>query len=441
MTPWQPVYKQARAQRSVTLAFDIARRFGDPGIVERAVASARAGSREPHSIYWHPYALAQGDCGVALMFGYFDACFPDHGWDRVAHQWIERAAQGAANAGELPNGLFEGLSGLAFAVAFLSRQGLRYRNLLANLHEHVVEQTRIACDGFGARSGPAPFSAWDAIAGLTGAGVYLLTQGDHAALQPILECLVDLTHNSHGLPGWYTAPEASGAWMRHAFPDGHLNCGLAHGIPGPLALLALARLAGVTAPGSDEAIDRIANWLSSHRLTDSWGANWPSAVPLVRREDHLVPGACEGLSAAHAGWCYGSPGVARALWLAGRARENAAYAALSLESMRAVIRRPPDIRALTSPALCHGFAGLLCITLRFRHDNSDPMFTKFARELVRQIEAVHEPDTLLGYRTTEPGGGRIDQAGLLDGAPGVAMALLAAATDCAPTWDRLFLLS
>ena len=40
-----------------------------------------------------------------------------------------------------------------------------------------------------------------------------------------------------------------------------------------------------------------------------------------------------------------------------------------------------------------------------------------------------------------PRGGRIDQAGLLDGAPGIAMALLAAATPQPPNWDRLFLLS
>ena len=60
---------------------------------------------------------------------------------------------------------------------------------------------------------------------------------------------------------------------------------------------------------------------------------------------------------------------------------------------------------------------------------------------MRQLRNMHEPETLLGYRTTEPGGGRIDQAGLLDGAPGIAMALLAATTDQAPGWDRIFLLS
>jgi hypothetical protein len=35
----------------------------------------------------------------------------------------------------------------------------------------------------------------------------------------------------------------------------------------------------------------------------------------------------------------------------------------------------------------------------------------------------------------------VDQPGLLDGAPGVILALLAASTDVEPIWDRLFLLS
>jgi hypothetical protein len=48
---------------------------------------------------------------------------------------------------------------------------------------------------------------------------------------------------------------------------------------------------------------------------------------------------------------------------------------------------------------------------------------------------------VLGFRSLEPAGNAVDQAGLLDGAPGVALVLLAAATDAEPTWDRLFLLA
>ncbi len=50
-------------------------------------------------------------------------------------------------------------------------------------------------------------------------------------------------------------------------------------------------------------------------------------------------------------------------------------------------------------------------------------------------------ESLLGFRHLETRDNHMDQPGLLEGAPGVALALLASATSAEPTWDRLFLLS
>jgi lantibiotic biosynthesis protein len=440
---WLSLQEPEGAERYLDLAFDIAHRMSDPIVIEKAVTSARAATSEPEFIYWRPYGIAQGDAGIALMYGYFDACFPDQGWDHAAHQWIERASRGAEAEEWLPVGLFEGLSGLAFTADYLSRGGRRYRKLVEHLNDRVVNEAHAACDEFDKRleAGSAPFSVWDAIAGITGIGTYFLSRRDYGNLLPIAERLIALSRHSEGLPCWRTPPEFSGEWMRHSYPEGHLNCGLAHGIPGPLALLSLARLDCFAASGLEEAIDRIASWLSDHCTNDAWGINWPSAVPLARCEGGLVKGSFEGLAGTHAGWCYGSPGVARALWLAGKARANEAFSSLALEAMRAVMRRPRHARALTSPALCHGVAGLLCTTLRFRQEATGEDFTGFGCALLGELEDMYEPETLLGFRTSEPGGGRIDQAGLLDGAPGIAMALLAASTAQPPIWDRLFLLS
>ena len=109
--------------------------------------------------------------------------------------------------------------------------------------------------------------------------------------------------------------------------------------------------------------------------------------------------------------------------------------------MQAVYRRPVRERQIDSPTFCHGVAGLLQITLRFAHDTGAAVFAEAAADLTDQLLAAHDPDGLLGYRSIEPGGNAVDQAGLLDGAPGVALVLLAAATDAEPTWDRLFLLA
>jgi hypothetical protein len=127
------------------------------------------------------------------------------------------------------------------------------------------------------------------------------------------------------------------------------------------------------------------------------------------------------------------------LWLAGDALDSANDRELAIEAMRAVFRRPVSERRIDSPTYCHGVAGLLNITLRFFNDTG--CFANEARELVGQLMSGYRPESLLGFRNLETAGHEMDQPGLLDGAPGVALVLLAAATAAEPVWDRLFLLS
>jgi hypothetical protein len=133
--------------------------------------------------------------------------------------------------------------------------------------------------------------------------------------------------------------------------------------------------------------------------------------------------------------------VARALWLAGQAMDREAYRAQALAAMEAVFRRPIPARMIDSPTFCHGVGGLLAITMRFARETRDTMFVRETRQLVEQLLGSFQPDSLLGFRCIEFGDNRTDQPGLLDGAAGVAIVLLAASTGMEPTWDRVFLLS
>jgi hypothetical protein len=79
--------------------------------------------------------------------------------------------------------------------------------------------------------------------------------------------------------------------------------------------------------------------------------------------------------------------------------------------------------------------------LRFVNDTGRPDLRDHACRLVDQMIAAYHPERLLGFASLEPGPVEVDRPGLLDGAPGVAMVLLAAATDIEPEWDRMFALS
>jgi hypothetical protein len=83
----------------------------------------------------------------------------------------------------------------------------------------------------------------------------------------------------------------------------------------------------------------------------------------------------------------------------------------------------------------------LAVALRFANDTGADVFIDGARALVEQLIGSYRPESLLGFRNLEFAGHEVDQPGLLDGAAGVAIVLLAAATSIEPTWNRAFLLS
>jgi hypothetical protein len=425
-----------------------------PVLTGELAAVALAQSRYPRATRWLPYSVAQGYAGLAVLWGYLDSCFAGEGWDVTGREHLELAIRSAERQQdqELPVGLFAGLSGVAFAGWQLSRQGTRYRRLLTRLDNLICTRAIVIADGLRVQRQGVAVSEFDVISGLSGVGAYLLCRRDQpgpaAALEAVIRSLVELVADDSCVPRWHTPAFLLGdEGMKATYRHGNMNCGLAHGILGPLAFLSLANQAGSTTAGLPGAIARIADWVCANRYDDSWGTNWSTAVPLEptvgSEAGELRAGSARSApdGPSRSAWCYGSPGVARALWLASVVLDRDDYRSEAISAMEAVFRRPVNIRRIDSPTVCHGVAGLLEITLRFANDTGYPPFLDESGKLVQQILEHYRPDSLLGFRSLEVGDHEVDQPGLLDGAPGVALVLLAAATNVEPTWDRLFLLS
>lgn len=425
------------------IALDVAARLREPGRVEEAVSASVRDAGPGPSVPWRPYAIARGDAGLAVFFGALDRGFPGEGWDAVAHRHLERATRGAEQTPHLPHGLFGGLCGVAFAAWSLSRGGTRYRKLLSAVEDQLFTRAAGTADVLCGPGSDNPTLRYDLISGATGLGTYLLSRRDEPraldALRAILAALAGWSDPDEGRPCWFTPSTDEGNRApTDVLPPDSLRCGLAHGLAGPLALLALAQLSGVDVDGLGPALSGMAGWVLRHRVDDAWGMNWPMAVAPGPASSDLFTSR-----PSHAGWCYGSPGDARALWLAGKALGRADLCDAAVSAMEAVARRPPAALLVESPTFCHGYAGLLQITLRFARETGLPALAEAAREYARHLVAFHEPGSRLGFLNLESGGRLADQPGLLDGAAGVALVLLAAAsgneTDWA--WDRLFLLS
>lgn len=450
--PWEPILTGDIAVSAVRAARDVAGRLNSPQLVEKAAEAAVAQTAFPQSTHWIPYSISQGYSGLALLWSYMDSCFPEERWDERGRDYLTLAARHAETMPDIPVGLFSGLSGLGFSAWQLSRDGTRYRRLLDSLDYAIVAKARGLADSLREHRDGVSIGDFDVISGLSGVGAYLLCRRDRPAvaeaLPVVIEALVDLLADGNDLPGWHTPVHL--LWdneLKNAYPFGNLNCGLAHGVPGVLAFLSLSFRAGVAAAGFQEAIERTAEWLCDNRFDDEWGVNWSTAIPVVEVESPEGPMLRQGHARAapdgpsRCAWCYGSPGIARALWLAGDALNDETLRQLSVSAMEAVFRRPAAQRRIDSPTFCHGKAGLLEIALRFANDTGCALFATECRTLAEQLLDCYNPDSLLGFRNIEYADREIDQPGLLDGAPGVALVLLAAATSAEPSWDRLFLLS
>ncbi|MFT3776553.1 MAG: lanthionine synthetase C family protein [Minicystis sp.] len=428
-----------------TIALEAAHRLKDHDTLERAQRAAVEQSTHPDLVRWRPHTLHQGSAGLALLFGYLDDCFPGQGWEIEARWHLEAAARAVQASPEIGMSLYGGLAGVAFAAYSRSHGGRRYRRLSATLDEALSPAIEASCAALDAMSGGCAVHHFDVIGGVTGAGAYLLCRAEHegarTGLDRVLRCLVSLTNDDdEGLPRWRTPahlilpPEQA-----RNFPGGHLNFGLAHGIPGPLVVLSLAGRHGISVPGMEEAVERIVACLLTHRADDDRGVNWTTCHPLP------LPGEQQGTLAktppSRTAWCYGIPGISRALYLAGRAFAKPAWCQVAVDAMRSAVTRPVPERHIPSPTFCHGVAGLLHITSRFARDTGLAVFEEAKGALIAQLVAAHEPASILGFRSIDSAGGRVDDPGLLDGTPGVILSLLAATMPVEPAWDRLFLLS
>lgn len=437
--------------KALNIAVDTARRLSSHA-VEAAVAAAH--HTDDSRFTWRASGLWGGYAGLAVLAASLDAVEPGCGWDSIGLDYLRRAVRGM-EAEQSPAVGMAGLTGLATAASLLSREGRRYDTLLTTLESAVVERVEHVSQGV-LRSRPhgVPVGLYDVIIGLAGAGRYLLSRAQSApcrrALETLLGALVYLSEgDADAVPHWHTTFHHSTENLRSLYPDGHVNLGMAHGIPGPLALLSLSTSQGVEVTGQHDAIVRIADRILKAQCGDQWGVGFPVAASILTVCKESTHGGLHNMACANANavapartaWCYGPPGVARALWLAGAASGRSEYRDLALAAMTAVFERPIPNRRIDSPTLCHGVAGLLQITLRFARDGAGEIFSAGAQELTAQLLDAHEPDSRFGYRDLKPSGERTDNPGLLEGAAGVALVLLATATSAEPMWDRILMLS
>jgi lantibiotic biosynthesis protein len=417
-TYWRPILSGTAAQQALQAVDAIAESITS--------ITASPGERDP--------SLGRGQAGLALLYAWLARTRRMPQADALAWQCLDQAID-AVSAQAMNASLYGGFTGVAWAAELTGR-------LLDPDAEDRSEAVDEALLRLLSRANrwSAPY---DLIVGLTGLGVYALQRYPRSAaiecLRRVVERLHECArHDEHGLY-WWTPPEEilDDEESRKQYPSGRADLGVAHGVAGPVALLGGICGAGVEQATARPLLEGAVSWLLAQSLPTEAGPTFPVWVaPAIQPWP------------ARSAWCYGDPGIAAALLLAARGVGDAGWEQTAVALACRAAERPASDTGVVDANFCHGAAGLAHLYNRMYQATGEPTLGRAARYWLER--------TLGFYRRAGDAGGTWVQGnwdpgqrerwtwngiGLVEGAAGVALVLLAAATSVEPTWDRMFLVS
>jgi hypothetical protein len=296
---------------------------------------------------------------------------------------------------------------------------------------------------------------YDPISGLTGLCVVAL-QNHHLGesrsfLDKCLKLCIAFTEElligPYKVPGWYVPRHYQFTEQdKSNYPRGNFNLGLAHGIPSVLALLSLAYLQGVILEGQKEAIQKIAAWIQAKRKSVEGCVYWESRCSF---EEEVYKSSSLFTESPVEGWCYGTPGVARTLYLAGKALNSAELKKFAFEAFLGTFSRIDVKTHYSSPTFCHGLSGMLTLSRLMARDSESAKLEKWNDQIEKHLISQYQPSSSFGFKEIEldffqvenktPKIRERDNIGILSGSAGILLALLSKNMKSLP-WAKIFLI-
>ena len=423
-TTWKPLLRGPLAESARRAIGAVARDCAKPAAKPRGTAAVA-----PNRAALNP-CLSGGSAGLAVFYAYLSRTRSGGRYEREARTFLREAADALESVTMSP-WLYGGFSGIAWGMAHV--EGM----LAAPAERHSMEDVDEALEGFVIR--PRWKDDYDLVSGLVGLAVYALERlpapGAVSCLEGIVDRLEELAQPRDGGTTWKTRPELLPPHQRREAPRGYYNVGLAHGVPGVIAILGAACAAGVRRRTARRLLGGAVRWLFRQRIEHGGATSFPAWV---------APGVPS--AACRSAWCYGSPGVAAALFWAARNVGEKSWEEEALRIAREVADRGADHAGVADAGLCHGAAGLGHIFNRLYQATGEKKLEAAARFWFEVTLDMRQPGAGVGGFSAlvgrEDGSTHWeDLPGLLTGASGIALALLAATTSIEPAWDRMLLVS
>ena len=420
LSPWQPLLRNDEAQGVLQSLHEIAELLQNPDEAQLGTLDSDFQGRS--------FSLGSGSAGVAVFLAYLEKSGLFPGARQAAYEQMNRAIEAVASEFSFP-GLYGGFTGVGWAVEHVT-------NLIAESSEDLNIDLDSAVEQY-VRVSPWK-DDYDLISGLVGIGIYCLERSGSPVARRALELIVErLYETAERSPDeetvtWFTPPSLMIPLQLEKYPHGFHNLGLAHGVPGVIALLGRTYSAGVAKDKTSWLLERAVAWMMKQRLP----AGADSTFADVISQDSPS-------SDCRLAWCYGDAGIAAALLLAARCTGNRSLEAEALAILQRSARRAPDKCGVRDACVCHGSAGLAHIFNRIYQATQDELYANAARYWLERTLKYREPGKgAAGYMTWGPGQKeKIElqpKLGFIQGIAGIGLVLLAAVSDVEPNWDRAF---
>jgi hypothetical protein len=367
---------------------------------------------------------------LAVLFAYLAQARGSAQDGARATRYLDLAVEAAATSPLVPS-LFEGLAGVGWAAAQLRQVlGLELDDVFSEidlaLWEHLAE---------------AGWSAtYDLVSGLVGIGASALERLPNPLAIACLDWIIDhLERTAESCPSgttWWTDP----GWLpgEHGapYPRGYYDLTVAHGVPGVAAFLARAAARGIQPERARSLCEGAVGWIQARE------GDYPSGLPYLIELD--IP--TERTPRSRLAWCQGDLGVAAVLMATARVAGRQDWAVSAHALARRAAGRGVESAGVSDADFCHGAAGIGHLFNRLYQATGDAPLAEAARFWYDQVHAQRQPGRgIAGFATLMPeddGSVRwLESPGLIAGATGIALALLASASPHAPCWDGILLLS
>lgn len=434
--PWRAILEGAARERALAVVDAVAADLLRPPAAWIPAETAEPFRRRRGA------SLARGAAGLAVFYGYL-ACAGRRPADRnplvVAETFLDIAGDVLAEL-SMPPSLYGGFGGVAWAGEHLRRLVEDEADPEADPEDDPNDELDAAL-ARALETAPG-FDLWNGVVGL---GVYALERLPRPSARElagkVVRCLGERAERSATGASWRTLPAALPDRLRAVYPRGFDHLGLAHGLAGVIVFLARTVRAGIAVEASRPLLAAaVARLLANRREPrDATEGLYPSRL--------AADGTPVGRISA---WCQGDPGIAVAFCLAGHLADEPAWTAEGLTVARHAAARLDDPAAVVDAGLCHGAAGLGHLFHRLARMTGDATLAAAARSWLERALEHRRADGEPGHG---PGGFaawgygpdgdlcHLHDPGLIQGSAGVALALLAGATDVEPAWDRMMLLS